>query len=70
MSSQEIIREINKLPLQERLRIIEKTIEVIRNSELDQQLSVAAEEMASEYKSNKELTAFTSLDLEDFYEAR
>jgi len=70
MSSQEIIHEINKLPLQERLLIIEKTLEVIRSSELDQQLSVAAEEMASEYKANKELTAFTSLDLEEFYEAR
>ena len=70
MSTQEIIKEINKLPLQERLLIVEKTLEVIRSSELDHQLSVAAEEMTSEYKSNKELTAFTSLDLEDFYETR
>jgi len=70
MSTQEIMNEINRLSLQDRLLIIEKTLEVIRLNELDQQLSVAAEVMTSEYKSNKELTAFTSLDLEDFYEAR
>ena len=70
MSTQEIIREINRLSLNERLLIVEKTLEVIRSSALDHQLSVAAEEMSSEYKINKELTAFTSLDLEDFYEAR
>jgi hypothetical protein len=70
MSTQEILSEINRLPLQDRLLIIEKTLEVIRANELDQQLSVATEVMKAEYRSNKELTAFTSLDLEDFYEAR
>ena len=70
MSTQEILSEINRLPLQDRLFIIEKTLEVIRANELDQQLSVATEVMKTEYRSNKELTAFTSLDLEDFYEAR
>ena len=70
MSTQEILSEINRLPLQDRLLIIEKTLEVIRASELDQQLSVASDVMETEYRSNKELTAFTSLDLEDFYEAR
>ena len=70
MSTQEILSEINRLPLQDRLLIIEKTLEVIRANELDQQLSVATEVMKTEYRSNKELTAFTSLDLEDFYEAR
>ena len=70
MSTQEILSEINRLPLQDRLFIIEKTLEVIRANELDQQLSVATDAMKTEYRSNKELTAFTSLDLEDFYEAR
>ena len=70
MSTQEIINEINRLPLKDRLLIIEKTLEAIRVNELSQQLSVAADVMAPEYKSNKELTAFTSIDLEDFYEAR
>jgi len=70
MSTQEIISEINRLSLLDRLFIIEKTLEVIRAGELDHQLSVASDVMSSEYKFNKELTTFTSLDLEDFYEAR
>jgi hypothetical protein len=70
MSTHEILKEINKLPVEDRLIIIEKAIETIRSLELDQQLSIATEEMADEYKINKELTVFTSLDLEDFYETR
>jgi hypothetical protein len=70
MSMQEILSEINRLPLQDRLLIIEKTLEVTRANESDQQLSAASDMMEAEYRSNKELTAFTSLDLEDFYEAR
>lgn len=70
MSTQEIISEINKLPLQDKLFVIEKALEIIRTTDLDHQLTVASKDMASEYKSNKELTSFTSLDLEDFYEAR
>jgi hypothetical protein len=70
MSMQEILSEINRLPLQDRLLIIEKTLEVIRANESDQQLSAASDMMEAEYRSNKELTAFASLDLEDFYEGR
>lgn len=70
MSTREIIQEINKLPLQERLLVVEKILELIRTTELAHQLTVAAEELSPDYKSNKELTAFSSLDLEDFYETR
>jgi hypothetical protein len=70
MSMQEILSEINRLPLQDRLLIIEKTLEVTRANESDQQLSAASDMMEAEYRSNKELTAFASLDLEDFYEGR
>lgn len=70
MSTQEILTEINKLPLRDRLLIIEKALEVIRSNETGQQLSLAAEVMAPVYRTNKELTAFTSLDLENFYEAK
>ena len=70
MSTQEILTEINKLPLRDRLLIIEKALEVIRSNETVQQLSLAAEVMAPVYRTNKELTAFTSLDLENFYEAK
>jgi hypothetical protein len=35
-----------------------------------QQMKLAARELYGDYKNDKELTAFTQLDLEDFYEAR
>jgi len=34
------------------------------------QMSKAANLLMSDYKTDKELTAFTNLDYEDFYEAR
>lgn len=42
----------------------------IRSEENAKQLSEAAESLSPEYNSNEELTAFTSLDFEDFNEAR
>jgi len=36
----------------------------------NQQLTVAAESLENEYKTNPELTAFTNLDMEDFYETK
>jgi len=40
------------------------------NREDEDQLSNAADQLYVEYISDKELTAFTNLDSEDFYEAR
>jgi len=33
-------------------------------------MEIAAEALYEDYKDNKELTAFTNLDFENFYEAR
>ncbi len=70
MSTADILKEINNLPVSERLLLIQKTIRRILLSTQQQQLTFAAEELAEEYNINKELTSFTDLDLEDFYEAR
>ena len=70
MSTQDIINEINNLPLKERLMIIKKAIESIKDAEISQQLHLAGEEMQAEYKRNKELTSFTSIDMDPFYEPR
>ena len=70
MGTMEIISEIQKLPIRERLRIIEKTAKNIHLEEVGNKMHLAAEELYAEYKTDKELTAFTNLDLEDFYEAR
>ena len=64
-----LISEINKLPLMERELLVEKTLDTIR-TEKTHQLESAANEMYIMYKTDNELTAFTSLDTESFYETK
>jgi hypothetical protein len=66
----EIIKEIQRLPIQKRIFVIEKTIHSLRKHEDTNQLKKAADSLCSDYKSDKELVAFTNLDFEDSYEAR
>lgn len=70
MGTIDILKEINKLPLSERLYILEKTIQSLKGNEEQNQMMIASEALAEEYKTNKELTAFTNLDIEDFYETK
>lgn len=70
MEAVSIIKEIIKLPIIERMLIIENTIKSIREEATkERSLRVGAEALLSDYKTDKELTAFTALDSEDFYEA-
>ena len=50
--------------------LIRDMIDQYRLKQKDQRLKNAVNELYSEYKTNKELTAFTSIDGEDFYETR
>jgi hypothetical protein len=70
MRTLEIIKEIKNLPIQKRIFVIEKTIQSIRKLEETNQLRNAAEILYTDYLSDKELTVFTNLDFEHFYEAR
>ena len=70
MRTIEIIKEIQRLPMQKRIYIIERTIHSIRRQEESNQIVKAADTLLLDYKSDEELTAFTNLDYEDFYEAR
>ncbi len=63
------MREIEKLSPSEKLLIAERTIHSLRQDELNS-ISIAAEALSDEYKTNKELTAFSSLDIEEFYVPR
>ena len=47
--------------------VIEKSISLIRKQELQNQMQLTAEALYEDYTSDKELTVFTQLDLEDFY---
>ncbi|TAG91274.1 MAG: hypothetical protein EAZ20_03405 [Bacteroidetes bacterium] len=50
---------------------MQKYVEESRNEwETSHQLEFAANALYSDYKNDKELTAFTSLDFEHFYEAK
>ncbi|MCU0320120.1 MAG: hypothetical protein MUE88_08580 [Flavobacteriales bacterium] len=70
MSTKELIEEIQRLPIAERIRILEATLRSLREKELKSTLSMAADALETEYRTNKELTAFTDIDLDAFYEAR
>ncbi len=69
MTATAIIDEINQLPLTEKLLVVEKTLEAIRQ-EKKLSLKEAANLLYDDYKSDKELTIFTQLDTEPFFEAR
>ena len=70
MRTNEILKEIQKLPIQKRILVIEKTIHSIRKEEDNIVLKKAASALYADYKSDKELTEFTNLDFEKFYETR
>lgn len=70
MLAAEIIKEIKLLPLEKRFYVVEETIKSIKKEEVHNQLIIAAEALYLDYSNDKELTSFTSLDLENFYEAK
>ncbi len=69
MTMTALINEINKLPLTEKELLVEETLMAIRK-EKAHELESAVNEMYHEYKANKELTAFTALDTEAFYDTK
>jgi len=65
----DIIHDIIRLPVSQRMLIVEQVIRSIRHEE-QQPLEKAAESLYEDYCNDKELTVFTQLDCEDFYETR
>ncbi len=70
MSTKELIAEIERLPVAERIRVLEATLRSLRNKELKNTLSIAAEALEVDYRTDKSLMAFMDIDLDSFYEAR
>ena len=70
MQTLEIIQEIQRLPLTKKFYVVEETIKSIKKEEISLQMELAAKELSDDYASGTELTAFTALDLEHFYEAK
>jgi hypothetical protein len=70
MQTIDLIQEIQRLPLTKRFYVVEETIKSIKKEELQYQMELAADELYEDYLNDKELTPFTSLDFENFYETR
>jgi hypothetical protein len=70
MRTSELMREIERLPIGRRILLMEKTLRSIRETDHKRKMSAAADLLYTDYREDSELTAFTALDLENFYEAR
>lgn len=70
MQAINIIQEIQLLPLDKKIWIVEETLKAIKKEETDRQMESAVSELYVDYTTDKELTAFTTLDLEQFYETK
>ena len=69
MTAANLIHELNKLPLTEKLFIIEHTLKSIK-TEKQSALKTAVDKLYEDYNTDKELIIFTALDSEPFYETR
>lgn len=70
MQTTELIKEIQRLPISKRFQIVEETIKSIKKDEVKNQMEFAANALYDDYVNDQELTAFQSLDFEDFYETK
>jgi hypothetical protein len=80
MTQAEIIEELETLSLSERLAVMDAVWQLIRRdlgqvaqgttaqADLDLRLAAAAAALREDYLPGGELTVFTALDAEDFYE--
>lgn len=72
MKTIEIINEIQKMPILDRMIVIEKAIHSIRkskdfNSQSNDAIQKGASLLLDYYRNDEELTSFTSLDSEEFF---
>ncbi|MFA5806557.1 MAG: hypothetical protein WC879_18140 [Melioribacteraceae bacterium] len=70
METKTILEQIGKLPIEDKMLIVERTIKSIREKELKEKMFHAVSELEQVYKTNNELTVFTNIDFENFYDAR
>jgi hypothetical protein len=80
MTRNDILEELNKLPADERLGIVESALHQLREQYLAgrmdetaqrrERLSIAADALKTAYETDSELTAFTTLDRDDFHASR
>jgi hypothetical protein len=69
METLNIMRKINRLPIAQRVMIAEKIMFSVRKN-AQERMKKAVDIIYEDYHTDKELTIFTQLDCEDFYETR
>ena len=75
MTATQLLHEIKSWPLAEKLHLIELIsreirTETTRGRDDQQEMAAAARLLLQDYQEDKELTAFTALDHEDFHEPK
>jgi 23S rRNA C2498 (ribose-2'-O)-methylase RlmM len=70
MQTTDIIHEILQLPVNKRFYVVEETLKSIKKEEMNHQMELAAAVLYDDYANDENLTVFTGLDLEHFYEAK
>jgi hypothetical protein len=81
MTQVQMLEEIGRLPIPERLTLIEDVLRSVRQDlrhpkraqrqvSQQRQLATAAQALLADYTAGGELTVFTALDSEDFRETR
>jgi len=70
MSTQDLIKQIEQLPLQDRIELVEKVMHSIKEQTKENSMTKAAESLYADYKNDRELTVFTDIDLDNFYETK
>ena len=68
MQTYTLMNEIQSLPVPQQMYIAEMIIKTARIKESKTQMEFAAEQLYNEYTTNKELTIFTNIDFDNFYE--
>jgi hypothetical protein len=70
MQEIDLINEIQRLPIIKRFFVIEETIKSIKKEELGNQMELAVNALYYDYKNDKDLTDFTSIDMDNFYKTK
>jgi hypothetical protein len=70
MQTIDLIEEIQRLPLSQKFYVVEETLKSIKKEEMQHLMELAANELYEDYVNDKELTVFTSIDFDKFYETR
>jgi len=70
MSISNLLHFVLHLPVSDRFVVVEQILKSIKQEEFKSEMEFAAETLYDDYINDKELTAFTAIDYEDFYETK